>query len=132
MQAYREHERAHSRIIKNGSNTLEPKTTALVLNLANTDFKLHFDCEITLCLWNSGLSKAITEQITFKWSASTRKFKHENLNCMFIGLTEKELMDERLEIAASVAVIAPIDIAILSRNGKYTLPNYFPHAQRYK
>uniref|UniRef100_A0A7E4URG1 NR LBD domain-containing protein n=1 Tax=Panagrellus redivivus TaxID=6233 RepID=A0A7E4URG1_PANRE len=37
---------------------------------------------------------------------------------MFIGLTDQELLDDKLELAAALTVMAPIDIALSTTSGK--------------
>ena len=131
VEAYREHEKAYAKVTSEDI-LQDPQSTVIIINVNQTDFKLHYDCELTLILWHSGYKKAVSEPLTLKWSKALGKFDHRVLNAMFIGLNEKELMDDRLELAAAVAISAPIDIAVLTANNKYVRVDQLNHAVPYK
>ena len=117
VEAYREHERAFAKITSD-TPIEEPQTTALIITMNQADFKLEYNCELTLLLWDNEAKKPLTESVVFKWEKKSNKFGHQNLNAMFVGLSDRELMKDSLELAASLTVIAPIDIALAAANGK--------------
>uniref|UniRef100_A0AC35FH76 C2 DOCK-type domain-containing protein n=1 Tax=Panagrolaimus sp. PS1159 TaxID=55785 RepID=A0AC35FH76_9BILA len=117
ISSYREHEKAYTKIISDNFNE-EPQISILFINLNQIDFKLNYDCELTILLFDNETKKALTESIVFQWDKKMKKFLHQNLNGMFVGLNVKDLAKESFELTATITVNAPIDIALSTINGK--------------
>uniref|UniRef100_A0AC34FV59 SH3 domain-containing protein n=1 Tax=Panagrolaimus sp. ES5 TaxID=591445 RepID=A0AC34FV59_9BILA len=117
ISSYREHEKAYSKIISDNFNEI-PQLSILFINLNQIDFNFLYDCELTILLWDNDSKKALTESMIFKWDRKLKKFNHQSLSGMFVGLNVAELMKESFELTATITVSAPIDIALSALNGK--------------